>query len=173
MGLRNGPGRWPSDLHIVLFLGRCPRLVWAGPLALGIALLPFSWGVAPGWYSAGRWPSEPHIVLFLGRCPRLIWAGPLALGIALLPFSWGVAPGWYGAGRWPLESHYYLFPGALPQAGMGRAVGPGTAHRPFPGALPQAGMARAVGPCAWLTLGRARALKPRFIWATASRRSRP
>ena len=121
----------------------------------------------------GRWPSDLHIVLFLGRCPRLVWAGPLALGIALLPFSWGVAPGWYGAGRWPLESHYYLFPGALPQAGMGRAVGPGTAHRPFPGALPQAGIARAVGPCAWLTLGRVRALKPRFIWATASRRSRP
>jgi len=74
-----GPGRWPLESHyypfpgalpqagmaravgpwnriITFFLGRCPRLVWAGPLAL-----------------------VPHIVLFLGRCPRLVWRGPLAL----------------------------------------------------------------------------------------------
>jgi len=46
----------PRNRTIILFLGRCPRLVWAGPLALG--------------FTFDR---------FLGRCPRLVLRGPLAL----------------------------------------------------------------------------------------------
>ena len=105
-------------------LGRCPRLVLPRPLALGIALSSFPGALPQAGIARAVGPPNRIILLFLGRCPRLVVRGPLALGIALSSFSWGVAPGWYRPGRWPSESHYHPFPGALPQAGIGRAVGP-------------------------------------------------
>ncbi len=109
-----GPCWWGG--HCIL--GRCPRLVWVGPLAL----------------AGGVGVVSPR------RCPRLVWGGPLALAGEAVLYSgalpqagmgaglWpslvggglvfrGVAPGWYGAGLWPsLEGRVYFLKGQRPDS---------------------------------------------------------
>ena len=160
----DGSGRWPLG-GSGAFLGRCPRLEWGGPLALG-RIGSRSRGGAPGWDGGGPLALGGGWFAFLGRCPRLGWGGPLALG-GVGPRSWGGAPGWYGSGRWPwvgIGSRSWgvapgwdgsgrwplggsgAFLGRCPRLGWGGPLALMGWSNDRPGALPQAGMGRAVGP---------------------------
>ena len=113
----NGMGRAFSPWNVIRlrYLGRCPRLVWGGPLALKQCAFRIPGALPQAGIKPGLWPSEPRAFAIPGAMPQA-----------------GIGPG-----LWPSEPRAFRIPGAMPQAGIEPGLWPSkTRHAPQAEDLP-------------------------------------